>query len=183
MIFLLQLSLPLHTPRAMHNYVINFYKCLFLRFSGNEASAMSDTVKVKHILLQHQDKVMCGGSEDMQRIVVRRSHLFSDALRTFSRLTFEYLKVTFVGEPDVDEGGPRRELFRLLIQSASTSGLFAGSPGHLTPIHCVEALSSNKFYVALATALIQGGQPPVCFSKPAADFLIFGSIKCARRHT
>lgn len=147
---------------------------------------MTDTVKVKHILLQHRDKVMCGGSEDMQRIVVRRSHLFSDALRTFSRLSFDptkYLKVTFVGEPAVDEGGPRRELFRLLIQAATcTSGLFAGLPGHLTPIHCVEALSSNKFYVAgkmLATALIQGGQPPVCFCKPVADFLVFGSIKSA----
>ena len=127
---------------------------------------------------------MSEGPEDVQRIIVRRSHLFSDALRTFSRFSFDptkYLKVTFVGEPAVDEGGPRHELFHLMIQSAAyTSGLFAGLPGHLTPIHSVEALSSNKFYVVgkmLATGLVQGGQPPVCFAKPVADFLAFESVK------
>ena len=31
----------------------------------------------------------------------------------------------------------------------------------------------------IATALIQGGQLPVCFAKPVADFLAFGSIKSA----
>lgn len=111
--------------------------------------------------------------------------MFSDALRTFSRSSFDptkYLKVTFVGEPAVDEGGPRRELFCLIQSASCTSGLFAGLPGHLTPIHSVEALSSNKFYVLgkmLATGLVQGGQPPVCFAKPVADFLVYESVKSA----
>ena len=62
---------------------------------------------------------MCKEPEDVQRIVVRRSHLFSDAFRTFSRV-----------------------------------------------------LS----YKMLAIALVQG-QLPVCFAKPVANFLAFGSVK------
>ena len=132
------------TAQTRYMYIVPVATCtlcvqhmlLYSLRSGNEMFSSADTVKVKHILLQHQDKVMCKGLDDVQRIVVRRSHLFSDAFRTFSRSVFDptkYLKVTFVGEPAVDEGGPRRELFRLLIQSATCqSGLFTGLDGQLT---------------------------------------------------
>ena len=130
-------------------------------FRLNELLTHPDTIKTKHILLQHQERVMSGDPEDSQSIIVRRSHILADASRTFSRSTFnptKFLKVTFVGEAAVDEGGPRREFFRLLIRSAvSSSGLFEGSPGHLIPVHCLEALSSNKFYVIgkiFATAIV-----------------------------
>ena len=53
-------------------------------FSGNQMSAWADTVKVKHILLQHHE-VLSKGREDVQRVIVCHSHLFSDALRSFSR--------------------------------------------------------------------------------------------------
>ena len=111
--------------------------------------------------------------EDSQSIIV------SDASHTLSSSTFDptkFLKVTFVGEPAVDEGGPPRgELFHLLTQSAvSVSG------DHLVPIHSLEALSSNKLYIIgkiFATAIVQGGLAPFCFAKPVADFLLFGAVK------
>ena len=157
-------------------------------FRANELLTHPDTIKTKHILLQHQERVMSGDPEDAQSIIVRRSHIFADASRTFSRPTFnptKLLRVTFVGEAALDEGGPRREFFRLLMQSAvSSSGIFEGSSGHLVPIHSLEALSSNKFYVVgkmFATSIVQGGLAPFCFAKPVADFLVFGRdwVKCS----
>ena len=107
---------------------------------------------------------MSSGEDDSQSIIVRRSHIFSDALRTFSRATFDiakFLKVTFVGKSAVDEGGPRREFFCLLIHSAILSSMyFEGRSGHLVPVHSLEGLSSNKFYIIgkmLSTPIVQGG--------------------------
>lgn len=52
--------------------------------SGNQMSAWADTMKFKHILLQHRE-VMSKGPEDVQHVTVHHSHLFSDALLSFSR--------------------------------------------------------------------------------------------------
>ena len=123
-------------------------------------------------------------SEEYQRIHVRRSSIYSDALRQFSKFSFDAskpLKVIFIGEQAVDEGGPRREFFRLILQEAfSKSGLFAGWPDHVVPLHNIEALSHNKFYVIgkmVATCLVQGGQPPVCFARAVAEFLVNESVE------
>ncbi len=50
---------------------------------------------------------------------VRRSNLRLDTMRAFSRPTFNVsnlLKVIFVGEPSVDDGGPCREFFLLIMK-------------------------------------------------------------------
>ena len=85
------------------------------------------------------------------------------------------------GEQAVDEGGPRREFFRLLMNEIFTkSGLFSGAPDHVVPLHCVEAVTNNKFSVIgkmLATCLIQGGQAPACFAQAVADFIVYDCIR------
>lgn len=130
-------------------------------------------------------KVIIGSDEeDCQRIHIRRSHLFSDAMRAFSRPTFnvsKMLKVIFIGDTSVDEGGPRREFFQLLMKEAfSVSGLFAGWPDSVVPIHNVAAVTSNEYYVVgkmIATSLVQGGQPPVCFAPAIAEYLVYDKIR------
>lgn len=121
--------------------------------------------------------------EDRQRIHVRRSNLITDTIRAFSKPTFnvsKLLKVVFVGEPSVDEGGPRREFFQLIMkESFMASGLFVGWPQNIIPVHNVEALADNKYYVIgklITTSLVQGGQPPVCFSAAVAEFLVYDEI-------
>ena len=139
-----------------------------------------DPTVAKHVLLQHQYKVITGtDEEDRQRIHVRRSHLITDAIRAFSKSTFnasKMLKVVFVGEPSVDEGGPRREFFQLAMKDAfTTTGLFAGWPENVVPVHNVGAVVNNDYYVIgkiVATCLVQGGQPPACFCTAVADYLI-----------
>lgn len=130
--------------------------------------------------------MLCGrDEEDCQRITVRRSHLIADTMRVFSNNRTDVskvLKVVFVGEPSVDLGGPRREFLQLVMREAFTaSGLFVGWPTNVVPIHNVEALAANKYYVIgklMATSLVQGGQPPVCFCGAVADYLIYDEIRC-----
>lgn len=92
------------------------------------------------------------------------------------------LKVCFVGEPaTIDDGGPRREFFSLLLREIFTkSGVFYGWPENVIPMHSVTAVASNKFYVIgkmIATCLIQGGEPPLCFVCAVSEFILFGHIR------
>ena len=48
---------------------------------------------LKHVILQHQARaIQSANEEDVQRIHIRRSHLLSDALRQFSRASFDVEK-------------------------------------------------------------------------------------------
>lgn len=95
---------------------------------------------------------------------MRRSNLYHDTFRSFSKPTFnvnEMLKVCFIGEPGtVDDGVPRHEFFSLLIREIfRMSGLFLGWPEHAVPVHNVQAVANNNFYLVgkmLATCLVQG---------------------------
>ena len=61
--------------------------------------------------MQHRDRVLVSkDEEDYQRINVRRSFLLRDALRQICKDSFDsnkLLRVVFIGEPAIDEGGPR----------------------------------------------------------------------------
>ena len=146
----------------------------------------SDIVVTKHLIQQHQRRVITAcDEEDWQRVHVRRSNLVCDTIRAFSKPNFDaskILKVTFIGEPSVDEGGPRREFFQLALKEVFTSsGLFVGWPYNVVPVHNVEAASKNQYYIVgklIATCLVQGGQPPSCFCAGVADYLIFDEVKC-----
>ena len=101
----------------------------------------ADVTVAKHAMLQHQSRVMTqlDDGDCYQRLHVRRSHLVADTLRAFSKPTFDVsksLKVVFVGEPSVDEGGPRREFFQLALKEIfAHSGLFSGWPTNVLPLH------------------------------------------------
>ena len=69
------------------------------------------------VLRRHRDEVLphlnAISVEDIlyDEIAVRRSSVLAETFRAFRRPTFtgeRYLKVTFVGESAVDDGGPRR---------------------------------------------------------------------------
>ena len=148
-------------------------------------SSESDAVVAKHAMLQHQGRVMVGLDDDScrQRIHVRRNNLVGDAMRALRKSSFDpakLLNVLFVGEPSVDEGGPRREFFQLVIKEVfMMSGLFHGWPQNVVLAHNVEALADNRYLLVgklIAMCLVQGGQPPVCFSAAVADYLVYGEI-------
>lgn len=127
---------------AYHFMIIYLIEC-----SSAPVEEKPDLIKAEHIMQQHQKVIVPAlTEEDMQHIHIRRNRLFADSLRAFSRPTFnvsKMLKVTFIGESAVDDGGPRREFFQLLLQEAfSSSGLFVGWPDHVIPLHHIEAVTS-----------------------------------------
>ena len=154
-------------------------------FFSSSKSMNHDIISTKHILKQHQLRAISSrDDEDFQRLHVRRGCLFSDAFCGFSKPTFNAskpLKVSFIGEHAVDSGGPRREFYRHLIpETFSKSGLFAGWPEHVVPLHNIDAVATNKYYVVgkmLASCLVQGGQPPVCFAHAVADYLVYDQVR------
>ncbi len=92
------------------------------------------------------------------------------------------MKVKFIGEvATVDDGGPRRAFFSLLIKEIFlSSGLFSGWPSNVVVLHNIQALSKNHYYCVgkmLSVCLIQGGLSPSCFCAAIADFLAHGSVR------
>ena len=120
-----------------------------------------------------------------QRINVRRAALLEDAISAIGKSTFKFnrnLKVRFIGEPAVDDGGPKREFFRLIhIAISQPCALFKPLPSGcgITPNHNIQCLVEGKFSTCgriIALGLLHGGEAPHCFSKAVSDFLVYGSV-------
>lgn len=61
------------------------------------------------------------------------------------------------------------------MQEIFQSRYFAGYPDHVIPLHNVEAVVDYRFYTfakMIATCIVQGGEVPVCFPKPVADYIV-----------
>ena len=57
--------------------------------------------------------------------------------------------------------------------------LFGGWPQNVVPQHNIEAVANNTYFTIgklLSTCLVQGGQPPVCFSPGVTDFIIYDEV-------
>ena len=88
--------------------------------------------------------------------------------------------MTFVGEPGIDAGGPRRDFFRIVASVASTEAslLLEGQSGHLLPRHNVQALETGLFSALgclVGHSIIHGGPGLPIFSKAVFDFLCLES--------
>ncbi len=122
-------------------------------------------------------------SVNCQRIVVRRKHLLFDAMTKFRGGLDDqkYLKVTFVGEPAVDDGGPLREFFHLLIKKLSEENkLLCGPYDCRTPRKNIVEFQKNSFFQLgkmIAMSLVHGGPAPHFFSPAVADFICYGMFK------
>ena len=137
------------------------------------------------VLKEHAASALTTSKDEpmVQRINIRRSQLFADTITAFTRATFDIrkpLKIRFIGEVGVDDGGPKREFFRLFYQAmAQVSNMFKGYPDGLIPIHNALALSKGHYSVCgavVVAALLQGAEAPSCFSTSTAHFLAFGEV-------
>ena len=120
---------------------------------------------------------------DFQRIVVRRNHLWEDALKRFKvGLDFQkYVRVLFVGEPAVDEGGPLREFLHLLMgEIATNNSLFCGDENCRVPLPNMAALEKLTFKhigEMMALSIIHGGPAPNFLPQSVVDYLLYGMGK------
>ena len=82
---------------------------------------------------------------------VRRSNVWEDAKIKMKKCSNDELnhliKIQFVGEPAVDQGGPRNEFFSLVHSEVSNSGMFIGKENRKCFNHDVLALEQRSFYI------------------------------------
>lgn len=115
---------------------------------------------------------------------MKRSDVFNDGINAFQRSSFnasKCLKVRFIGEPAVDQGGPRREFF--LSEMGQTSGMFHGWPHCLSPVSNSQAVANGRFSTCgkvIASMILQGCQALRCFSRPVADFVVYGEVSAQK---
>ena len=127
-----------------------------------------------------QSSLFPKGTDTYQRLTVRRSHIWDDSVRLFTRgiATNKQFKVTFLGEPAVDVGGPRREYFTLLLKAAANNnGLFEGPLEHRIPVHNMSALMEKTYFSVgrmFAASVLQGGPAPTFLAESIADYLLYG---------
>lgn len=127
---------------------------------------------------QYQLTVITSIDEDFQRITVQRSHFFLDALHAFSKSSLnvlKLLKVVLLANCPLIEGPTFNEgsLYRIrhicrVARQCCTNSRCRGC-GCQQVLHCSKMMSKS---------LVQGGQPPVCFAKGVAEYLVFDGIRC-----
>ena len=138
---------------------------------------------LEQILKDHCSKILGHDEDDTFRIKVRRKHIWEDSLHCFKKgvPVSKRLRVTFIGEPAVDAGGPLREYFHLLLgEICRNNTLFQGDEKALVPVHNVLALTKQTFkYVGcmIGASLVNGGPAPNFFANAVADYLTFGIEK------
>ena len=120
---------------------------------------------------------------ETQRIAIRRKHLLADALHCCRKGIDprKSLKVTFVGEPGIDDGGPLREFFHLLIDAISQdNNLFTGSSGRLVPrVNITEREKKTFFHMGtmVGMSLVSEGPGAHFFTPAVVDYVTFGMNK------
>lgn len=83
----------------------------------------------------------------------------------------------FVGEPAVDDGGPRREFLTLSLRALRDSPLLIGNIDQKVFNYSTQANVNRAFFQAgklVAISLLQGGPSPSYLSKATAHYLIHG---------
>lgn len=104
-------------------------------------------------------------------ITISRKSIFSSTLRAIERKRFTFLKpvvVAFAGEEAVDDGGPTRKFFRLLMREISESAIFHGSWFS----HDLGLLESSRYELTgklVAWSILHGGSGPRCLSSVGYD--------------
>lgn len=139
-------------------------------------------MSIKSLLASHRNEVLpVASSQEMTtRITVRRRHVWQDALHKLRNGldATKPLRVTFIGEPAVDTGGPLREFFRLAMgEIFANNSIFHGSASARIPAHNVVHLRKKTyFYVGkmFAISLVHGGPAPACMASPVADYFTYG---------
>ena len=148
-----------------------------------EISSTSDNLQLRDLLTQQRNQKL--RTDSSLRIKVRRSHVWEDTKVKLNRCSEEDLeqviRVQYVGEPAVDTGGPRRELFSLLHKHMNDSNsMFTGESNNKCFSNNVIALEQQdylKYGRLCAMSIIQGAASPNFFSSPVADYILYCCVE------
>ena len=107
-----------------------------------------------YLIQQHRIQCLPVDAYDCVHMVVRRKYVLPDTLHQLrcGLDVSKHLRVTFVGEPAVDSGGPMREYLHLLMSSiAHNNSLFCGEDSQRIPEHNVVELEKNLYRINFCT--------------------------------
>ena len=101
-------------------------------------------ITLEELLKSHRSSVLSSDGLS-HRITVRRSHVFSDAYKSFLALDVtKHIRINFLGESAIDDGGPRREFFMLLMGAIANHGsILDGPPDRRLLRHNADAFKVN----------------------------------------
>ena len=135
---------------------------------------------ISFLLQKHRSDVLPTSVCDAVRIIVRRRHILSDTLHQLrcGLDVLKHMKVTFIGEPAVDAGGPMREYLHLLVAAIAHSNyIFCGEDTRRVPVHSVVELEKRTFVhvgTIFALSLLHGGPAPSFLAPAVADYIVHG---------
>ncbi len=142
-------------------------------------------VPVAELLQIHKVQILGDYDDDRHRtrITVRRKHILQDTLhrlRNGADLS-KPLRIVFIGESAVDDGGPLREfLYKVIVSILHNDSLFCGPDDNRVPRHNLVELEKKTFYYVgalIALSLIYGGPAPHCLSSAVTEYIISGVQK------
>ena len=145
---------------------------MYISFACSDPRDVADILKT-HSLVNVSDDESC-------KVKVRRTHIWGDSLKVFRRVDLKRkLKVTFIGEAGVDDGGPRREYLRLVMIAMAEQNYLLDGPTHRRILrHNVLAVEKGYFFIMhciIVLSLTQGGPAPSFFASSVVDYLVGGS--------
>ena len=121
------------------------------------------------------------------RMKVRRRNIWEDSKVKLAKCTDSDLnnivRVQFVGEPAVDEGGPRNEFFSLLHREVCGSNMFISNETCKLFNHNLLALEQRNYFMygqLCSLAILQGSPAPSFLSPTLADYIVFGELSRAQ---
>ena len=135
---------------------------------------------MESILLKQREKSLPIDATISQRIIVRRKHLWEDALYRFrAGIDFnKHLRILFIGKPGVDHGGPLKEFLHILMgEIATNNSIFNGLEDCRVPAPNMAALQHNTYkHVGqmMAVSLIHGGPAPTFLAPSVVDYFVRG---------
>ncbi|XP_006813139.2 uncharacterized protein LOC102800801, partial [Saccoglossus kowalevskii] len=121
--------------------------------------------------------------QNYQRVNILRSTFWKTAVRAINRPDFlpnKLIKVSFIGESAVDDGGPRREFCSLLINSVKTCGVLEGKENNLSFSHDLRFLAERRYFTAgkmVAISLCHGGPGLHCLSQATFQYMARGCVE------
>ena len=143
---------------------------------AGETSTFATDSNLQDKLNKHKEAELSSSGEFL-RIKVRRQAVWEDTRIKLIHVQDEDLrkpvKVQFIGEPAVDNGGPSWEFFTLMNAAAYSKLMCDGIFRHNI------SLDKREFYLygqITALGLMQGFPGPKCFNKTVVDYILTGDI-------
>lgn len=144
------------------------------------STIFSDNLSISSLIRSHRVRKLPVETDNYQRIIVRRKKLFEDALHHFQHYFDEtkYVRITYQNDPAIDNGGPKREFFYLLLREiASKNSIFCGPDDSRCVAHNMVELDKKTYYHVgkmMALSIIYGGPAPKFFAPSVANYIAFG---------